>query len=388
VNRKVLERIKEAGDIFWTWSDRDWVLEGAAVHVSLIGFDDGTEQTRLLNGNEVSEINSDLTARTDLTIARNLKENALIAFQGPSPKAPFDIKEPVAQAMLSMPTNINNRPNSDVIRPMASAIDLVQRQRNIWTIDFGFMPLTQAADYEMPFEYVRHFVYPARQDGTRAKYAGNWWQYGRPRLDMRRALKGKGRYVATPRHSKHRIFVWLDQQVLANDSTIVFARDDDYFFGVLQSRPHELWARATGTQLREVESGFRYTPTTTFETFPFPWPPGQEPADDPRVAAIAEGARTLVARRDAWLNPPDATPAQLKERTLTNLYNQRPAWLDLAHRALDAAVFAAYGWPPNLADAQVLERLLALNLERAGREIGGDRSPRRRMVQSSGRETV
>jgi hypothetical protein len=95
-----------------------------------------------------------------------------------------------------------------------------------------------------------------------------------------------------------------------------------------------------------------------------------------------------VARRDAWLNPPDATPAQLKERTLTNLYNQRPAWLDLAHRALDAAVLAAYGWPPDLADAQILERLLALNLERAGREIGGDRSPRRWMVQSSGRETV
>lgn len=136
-------------------------------------------------------------------------------------------------------------------------------------------------------------------------------------------------------------------------------------FGVLQSRIHELWARRKGTQLRDAESGFRYTPTTCFETFPFPWPPGNEPADDPRVQAIAEAARELVELRDHWLNPRDATEAQLKKRTLTNLYNQRPTWLDLAHRKLDAAVFDAYGWPHDLTDEQILEWLLALNLEHA-----------------------
>ena len=92
-------------------------------------------------------------------------------------------------------------------------------------------------------------------------------------------------------------------EVLCNQQTLVFARDDDYFFGVLHSRIHEVWARRMGTQLREAESGFRYTPTTTFETFPFPWPPGREPADDPRVRAIAAAAADLVAKRDAWLNP-------------------------------------------------------------------------------------
>ena len=120
-----------------------------------------------------------------------------------------------------------------------------------------------------------------------------------------------------------------------------------------------------GTQLREAESGFRYTPTTTFETFPFPWPPGQEPLDDPRVEAIAAAARELVHLRDAWLNPPDASEAELKKRTLTNLYNARPTWLDNAHRKLDAAVFVAYGWPADLSDEAILERLLALNGERA-----------------------
>jgi hypothetical protein len=235
----------------------------------------------------------------------------------------------------------------------------------MWTIDFGLMPLEEASNYERPFEYVKAHVYPVRMEGRRAVYAGNWWQYGRPRPAMRDALIGMSRMIVTPEVAKHRIFVWESTAVLCNQQTLVFAREDDYFFGVLQSRPHELWSRATGTQLRDAVSGFRYTPTTTFETFPLPWSPGQEPAGDSRVEAIAQAARELVEKRDAWLNPPGATEAQLKERTLTNLYNQRPAWLEMAHRKLDAAVLDAYGWPHDLTDEEVLERLLALNLERA-----------------------
>jgi type II restriction/modification system DNA methylase subunit YeeA len=83
------------------------------------------------------------------------------------------------------------------------------------------------------------------------------------------------------------------------------------------------------------------------------------------VKAIAEAARELVRLRDNWLNPPDAAPEALAKLTLTNLYNKRPAWLENAHRKLDEAVFAAYGWPATLTDAELLERLLALNRERA-----------------------
>jgi hypothetical protein len=152
--------------------------------------------------------------------------------------------------------------------------------------------------------------------------------------------------------------------VLANDSTIVFCRDDDYFFDVLHSRIHEIWARAQGTQLREEESGCRYTPTTSFETFPFPPALGVSPesraaTSDSRVATIAAAARELVEKRDAWLAGTD--PGSKKPRSLTRLYNERPTWLDLAHRALDAAVAAAYGWPADLPDDVILERLLALN---------------------------
>jgi hypothetical protein len=108
-------------------------------------------------------------------------------------------------------------------------------------------------------------------------------------------------------------------------------------------------------------------PTTTLETYPFPWPPGQEPPDDARVQAIAQAARELDERRRNWLNPPGLDDEkERKRRTLTNLYNEHPTWLRLAHEKLDRAVLDVYGWPHDISDSEILERLLALNLERAG----------------------
>ena len=142
--------------------------------------------------------------------------------------------------------------------------------------------------------------------------------------------------------------------------------------GILHSRLHEVWALSTSSR-HGVGNDPTYNNSTCFETFPFPWPPGSEPADDPRVQAIAQAARELVEKRDRWLQADGAAAAELgakkksraEARTLTNLYNQRPTWLDLAHKKLDAAVFAAYGWPADLADQEILARLLALNHERA-----------------------
>ena len=196
------------------------------------------------------------------------------------------------------------------------------------------------------------------------------------------------RCIATPQVAKHRIFVWLPTILFAESTVLVFARSDDTTFGILHSRFHELWALRLGTSLEDRP---RYTPTTCFETFPFPAGltpniPASAYADDPRAQAIADAARTLNELRENWLNPPpwvDRVPevvpgypdriipkpeyaTELKKRTLTNLYNQRPAWLDHAHRTLDAAVAAAYGWPADLSDDEVLRRLLALNRERAG----------------------
>lgn len=102
----------------------------------------------------------------------------------------------------------------------------------------------------------------------------------------------------------------------------------------------------------------------TFETFRFPWAPGEEPKDDPRVQAIAQAAKELVEQRDRWLNVEGLSETEKKKRTLTNLYNAHPTWLYLAHKRLDEVVFAAYGWESNLSDEEILEKLLALNLER------------------------
>ncbi len=365
VNRTVLQRIKQSGDIFWAQSDRAWILDGAAVHVSMVGFDDASEVWHELDGDQVEAINIDLSGAIDLTRREHLHENNSISFKGPSPAGPFDVDEKLAKELLSSTGNPNGKPNSDVVVPVVSGIDINKHSRGRWTVFFRDMSLEEAAEYHAPFEYVRKCVRPVRERNRATASAARWWQYDRPRPDLWKALHGLSRFAATARTSKHRLFAWLEPGTLANDGTVLFARADDYFFGVLHSRVHELWARRQGTQLREVESGFRYTPTSCFETFPFPWPPGEEPVDDPHVRAIAAATVELVEKRDRWLNPEGATKAELKKRTLTNLYNQRPTWLDLAHKKLDEAVLDAYSWPHDLTDDDILERLLALNLERA-----------------------
>jgi hypothetical protein len=176
-SRRVLDRIKQTGGIFMAWSDRDWVLDGAAVNVSMIGFDDGSDQTKVLDGVVVQKINSDLTAAIDLTAAPRLRENFDICFMGPSAKGPFEIDVATAQEMLGAPANKNSRPNSDVVRPVANAADLVKVPRRLWTVDFGLMPKEKAAQYELPFAYLGRIVYPVRSTNRRASYAEKWWQY-------------------------------------------------------------------------------------------------------------------------------------------------------------------------------------------------------------------
>ena len=130
---------------------------------------------------------------------------------------------------------------------------------------------------------------------------------------------------------------------------------------MLHSRVHEIWSKRTaGAQRREEVSGLTYTPTTCFETFAFPRP------TDAQRDTIAEAARDLDRLRTGWLNPPGLSDADLAKRTLTNLYNARPTWLAQAHERLDAAVLATYGWPADIEHEDLLARLLALNLARAG----------------------
>lgn len=359
-NREVLNRIAETGAIFWAQSDREWTLDGAAVQVSMVGFDDGSETTRELDGLEVSDIFTNLrSGETDVTKARRLKENLGISFMGVTKGGKFDIPESQAKQFLVHP-NPDGRPNSNVVRPWINGSDITRRSRRMWIVDFPpGTPIEEAALYEAPFEYVADKVKPSRLKSKREAYAEHWWLHMEPRPGMRAAISGLDRYIATSQVAKHRFYVWLPTSTLPANVVIAFARDDDYFFGILHSRIHELWARSQGTQLREVESGFRYTPTSTFETFPRPHPTSEQRTD------IANAAKHLDTLRIGWLNPPpdDVNPSELRRRTLTNLYNDPPTWLRIAHDKLDVAVAAAYGWPADLADGGIIARLLEMNLK-------------------------
>jgi type II restriction/modification system DNA methylase subunit YeeA len=364
-NLKVLQRIAESGGIFMAWSDRAWILDGAAVRVSIVGFDNSSDSQRQLDGAPTSKINANLTSELNLAEAVKLKENRALCFMGTTKVGAFDLTPEIAKPMLSAPMNPNGRPNSDVVRPWINGMDVTGRPRGKFIIDFGVScTKTEAALFELPFEYAHEHVYPERKDNNRESYRAKWWIHAEPRPDMREHLSGLPRFIVTPRVAKHRPFVWVSAEVLADSRLYVFARHDDYFFGVLHSRLHEVWSLAN-CSWHGVGNDPTYVSGTCFETYPFPWPPSHEPQDSPLVEAIAEAAHELVAKRDAWLNPPNASPEELKRRTLTNLYNARPSWLAEAHRKLDSAVFAAYGWPVTLTDAELLERLLALNHQRA-----------------------
>lgn len=412
-NREVLKRIKGTGDIFFAESDREWILSGASVHVSMVGFDSGEEATKSLDGATVARIESNLSQNGYLPSAKRLESNSESCFLGVMKAGGFDLPEPAALELLSIP-NPHGLPNSEVLRPRFTARDILQRTGGSWIIDFGCdLELSDAAKYEAPFSYVEKNVKPERLQNRRKSLKDYWWIHGEPRPGLRRSIAGLKRFVITPEVSKHRIFVWLDAVNLADHQTRVFARADDYSFGVLHSRGHEVWALAQGTQLREKESGFRYTPTSCFETFPLPRP---TPVQQSVIASIAKELNDL---RERWLNPPEWTvekvlefpgsvngpwaryvvnpdkngigtvtyprleprdaecAAKLKKRTLTNLYNERPAWLDLAHKKLDAAVAGAYGWPADLTDDQILERLLKLNHERAAEESSAPKNEKR-----------
>jgi type II restriction/modification system DNA methylase subunit YeeA len=254
-----------------------------------------------------------------------------------------------------------------------------------------------AALYEAPFAYVIQHVKPERIQNRRPIRAKYWWRHGDPQPAMRTALKGLPRYIATPEVAKHRIFTWLHAGILPDKKLIVIASYHDATFGILHSRFHELWALAACTW-HGAGNDPRYTPSTTLDTFPSPagLTPNLLPAayTNPAAEEIATAAQALNNLRENWLNPsewvewvrtteeekaglpvrPIAKPgheADLKKRTLTNLYNARPTWLDNAHKILDAAVAKAYGWndyTPEMHGEEILRRLLELNQARAIRQ--------------------
>ncbi|QEA12693.1 class I SAM-dependent DNA methyltransferase [Comamonas flocculans] len=453
-NRKVLDAIVRDSRIFEAWSDEPWVNEGAAVRVSLVAFGHFS-QAATLNGDQVPAIASDLTnlshPESDLTHATRLRENADASFIGTQKNGPFDVPGDVARAWLALP-NPHGQSNAIVVRPWANGLDITRRPQDRWVIDFGVdMPQDQAALFETPFQHVLTHVKPTRVNVRRDWHRTNWWLFGDSRPGLRKLAANIERLIVTPMVAKHRLFAWLPACQIPENLCVAIARADDTTFGILHSRMHELWSLRMGTSLEDRP---RYTPTTCFETFPFPvglapadtahqrtepieggalipadlpevpfenFKPNQPPAlasqaqpainsKSPATApatlrehacAIACAAHRLDALRRNWLNPPEWTQGlpevvplgmstspypdrmaprpglseadakALKARTLTKLYNLRPAWLAQAHAQLDAAVAAVYGWTDwrnDMPDEDILRRLLALNRQRTQTE--------------------
>ncbi|MBS0390654.1 MAG: class I SAM-dependent DNA methyltransferase [Proteobacteria bacterium] len=424
-NRKVLDAIVKDSRIYDAWSDEPWVNDGAAVRVSLVAFGQ-TELAPHLDGAQVPIIYSDLTfgstadGATDLSTAKPVNTSGT-SFIGTQKGGAFDVPATVAQEWLSRP-NPHGQSNAKVLFPWINGLDITRRPQGFWIVDFDTMNENDGSLFEQPWQHCYDAVRPNRMGNREGRTGEQWWLLQRARPEMKAALRHLDRYVATARVAKHRLFRWQPAVVLADSQVVVIARADDTTFGILHSRMHELWSLRMCTWLG-VGNDPRYTPTTCFETFPFPAgltpqdtadqrtealaggaliPAGLPAPTRAHAQAIAQAAQRLDALRQNWLNPPewtrhvpevvplgmDASPypdrieprpglseqdaKALQKRTLTNLYNQRQegkaTWLAQAHAQLDTAVAAAYGWQDYAADMpddEILRRLLALNHARA-----------------------
>lgn len=408
-NLPVMRRIVSDLTIYEAWSDEPWVVDGAAVRVAIVCYcaPELAGDDVVLNGTPVRSINPNLTTGTDLSSALPLVQNRGRSMLGIQKSGPFDVDGDTARRWLQLPANPNGQGNSEVLRPYWNGDDLTSRPRDVWFVDLPRSESeAQAALWEAPFHHLQTAPYDANDPDSRSleeerrtarddHARDRWWEPYWPRPEMRRSIEAIPRYIVTPETAQYRLFVWLSFPTLPDKNLIVIPRNDDTTFGILHSVFHERWALNIGSSLEDRP---RYTSSTTFETFPFPnglTPdvPAADYTNNPHAQAIAAAAARLNELRENWLNPADliervpevvagfpdrirpiddAAAKELKKRTLTNLYNARPAWLDHAHRALDEAVAEAYGWGDDwragkMTDDEILARLFRLNQERAAK---------------------
>lgn len=364
-NRTVLDRFQSVVRIFDAWSDEPWVLDGAAVRVSMICAEREAESTQsaFLNGAEVERIHTNLSGSSgglvDLTTAKELVENGGLGFQGVIPRGSFSVPGELARSWIDVP-NANGRSNDEVLSRYWNGLDVTRKLRDVYIVDFGNMTSREAAEFELPFEHIADVVRNERAGAREAEAREFWWHHWNPRPDMRRALSGLSRFIVTPRVSKHRLFTWADASILPDCQLVAIASECDTMFGVLHSRVHELWTLRMCSYLG-VGNDPRYTVRSTFRTFPLPNGVGFAPAaaDRTKLDEIAQVARELYLKRTQAMGSGEGS------RTMTTLYNERPTWLRNLHEDLDRAVLAAYALPVDASDDSIISALLILNRERS-----------------------
>lgn len=263
------------------------------------------------------------------------------------------------------------------IRDYRNGRDLTAHSRGVMVIDlFGLTAETVRRDYPEVYQHLLATVKPDRDSNNRASYRENWWIFGEPRRELRPALEGLSRYIATVETTKHRVFQFLDDSILPDNMLVAIASDDGWHLSVVSSRTHIVWTLNVGGVLEDRP---RYTKSGCFDPFPFP-----DPDEATRDRLRDLGEELDATRKQVQAEHPDLT--------LTGLYNVleklragealsdkdedvkdrgRVLILKDLHEQIDRAAADAYGWPHDLSDEQVLERLVALNAERAAEEAAG-----------------
>ena len=354
--KAALDYITENGGIIHdAISTQVWSGE-AKVHVSITNWSKQQPQIFYLDNKEVSRINSSLQGEIDVSKANRLNSNINWCFQGVIPVGKgFIFTEEQVNAWIKA-----DRKNQEVLKLFSMGANLAQEvngKPDRWIIDFNDMPFDEASTYKLPFQQVKNLVKPDRDTNRDSRAREFWWRFLRPRPEMRKAIAPLSQYFAVPEVSKWAIFVPSSLDWLPGNKTKAVVSDDFYVFGILTSNVHRTWMHA---QKSTLKADIAYTHNTCFETFPFPQTPITK-----QIEAIRKTAIDLHEYR--------STQMEKKQWGITKLYNEyfnEPAsQLAKLHKMLDDLVLKAYGFSKT---DDLLEKLLALNLEVAEKEKNGE----------------
>ncbi len=341
------------------------------VHKEIVNV--GGEPTLTFSDQE-GNINADLSIGADVAGTEALRANLGLSFMGVAVNGDGFLVTPAQAASLGL----GRVPHLDQhIRQYLNGRDLTQRSRGMMAIDlFGLSEAEARQRFPDAYQHVLVHVKPSRDANRRDSIRELWWQFGWPRPELRRALAGLPRFIATVETSKHRVLCFLPAEVLPDNRLACVPSDDAFHLGALSSRLHVCWALASGGTLEDRPI---YNKTRCFDPFPFPDATAEQRTT---IAALAEELDALRRTRlDAH-----------KQLTMTGLYNVleklraaqplTPAERDMhdaghvsvlrrLHDELDAAVADAYGWPRDLPPAEIVERMVALNIARRAEEADG-----------------
>ena len=317
----------------------------------------------------------DIRIGAELTTAKVLKANYPFCCVGYQLTGTGFVLTPEGKNDLATKDKISD---GQIFHPLLSARDITQETRGLWAIDlFGHTLESIRKNFPQTYQQVLTLVKPERDANARASVRDRWWIYGEARSTFRPALADLKRVIVAPLTSKHRLFVFCEKGTIADSTTVLFALDDAFHLGVLSSRIHVVFSLAAGGRLG-VGNDPRYNKSDCFDPFPFPL------CDEAEREQIREKAEDLDARRKLAQAQHGLTltgiynvleklragePLTAKEKLIHD--NGLVSNLKQLHDELDAAVFAAYGWPANMTDAEILERLVKLNTERAAEEVRG-----------------